>query len=243
MRMTGNSTGLMVMLRLTRQGATEKHARIIMGAMRQFAEEGYESMRIEELAAELGIAKGSIFQHFGSKANLFLEAYKQAVSLLPSYLDAPPEVLRFGFFEILRYWLSRTEHLVREDWVPYRVTLLGNYGIGIQLRREINRFMVQEDPYGTLELVRLGITRGEVRTDIDPDLIASVLDWTMERFQDTLLTEELDPRLFRRHDMAPDRVAAKIDDFVAMLRGAVGQPSTQSSRSPTHFDSVQGTVD
>ena len=29
-------------------------------------------------------------------------------------------------------------------------------------------------------------------------MIVSILDWMMERFQDALLTEELDPGLFRR---------------------------------------------
>ena len=34
----------------------------------------------------------SIFQHFGSKARLFLQAYKRAVLTLPAWLDAPDDV-------------------------------------------------------------------------------------------------------------------------------------------------------
>ena len=48
-------------------------------AMRHFAEHGYQGARVEDLAREVGIAKGSIFQHFGSKAGLFLATYKRAV--------------------------------------------------------------------------------------------------------------------------------------------------------------------
>ena len=94
-------------------------------------------------------------------------------------------------------WL-RTEHLVREDWIPYRVSLLGNYGTDLPLKREINRFMLAEDPYGTVAFVRFGLERGEVRKDLDQEMVVSILDWTIERFQDALLTEELDPGLFRR---------------------------------------------
>jgi AcrR family transcriptional regulator len=57
--------------------------------MKHFAEHGYQGARIEDMAADLGIAKGSIFQHFGSKAGLFLETYKRAVASLPGWLDAP----------------------------------------------------------------------------------------------------------------------------------------------------------
>jgi len=39
-----------------------------------------------------------------------------------------PEIRESGFFTVVRYWLERTEHLIREDWIPYRVSLLGNYG-------------------------------------------------------------------------------------------------------------------
>jgi TetR/AcrR family transcriptional regulator len=198
-----------------------KRVRIVDAAMRSFAEHGYHAARIEDLAAQLGFAKGSIFQYFGSKAGLFLEAYKKAVRSFPAYLDSPPQVRDKGFFEILRYWLLRTERLVREDWIPYRVALLGNYGVDLSLKREINRFLLAEDPYGSTAFVRLGIARGEVRSDIDPALIVSILDWTMERFQDALLTEELDPGLFP-HPADPEKNETRINQFLEVLRGAIG---------------------
>jgi TetR/AcrR family transcriptional regulator len=204
-----------------------KRARILDAALRHFAERGYESARIEDLAAGLGIAKGSIFQHFGSKDGLFLAAYKSAVGMLPSYLDAPEDVRREGFFATLRYWLERTDHLVREDWVPYRMTLLGNYGTDLKLRREINRFLAEQDPYGTAAFVRLGIERGEVRNDVDEEMVVSILDWTMDRFQDALLTAELDPGLFRRNGERPERTQARIEQFLAILRGAIGSGASK----------------
>src|SRR5580698_264948 len=198
-----------------------KRARIVDAALRHFAEQGYHAARIEDLSAQLDVAKGSIFQYFGSKAGLFLEAYIKAVRSFPAYLQCPPQVREKGFFEILDYWLSRTERLVREDWIPYRVALLGNYGVDLALKREINRFLLAEDPYGSTAFVRLGIARGEVRSDIDPPLIVSILDWTMERFQDALLTEELDPGLFP-HPADPAKNQARIHQFLLVLRGAIG---------------------
>ena len=61
--------------------------------MRHFAERGYHATRIEDIATELSIAKGSVFQHFGSKEGLFLAAYKKAVASFAAYLDAPPAVI------------------------------------------------------------------------------------------------------------------------------------------------------
>ncbi len=206
-----------------RSARTEaKRDAIIECAMRHFAEDGYQGARVEDVATELGIAKGSIFQHFGSKAGLFFESYKKAASSQSAWLDAPAKVLEKGFFETLTYWLERTEHLIREDWIPYRVILVGNFGTDMKLKRDINRFLVSEDPYGTLEFVEFGIERGEIRKDVDLELMVSMIDWLAERFQDALVTEELDPGLFHRHKDRPDRQQARIGEFVDILRRAIG---------------------
>ena len=163
---------------LSRSARTEaKRDRIIDAAMRHFAEHGYQGARVDDIAGELGIAKGSIFQHFGSKSGLFFEAFKKAIRSLPAWLDAPQDVLDEGFFACVRYWLEQTGHLVTEDWVPNRVALIGTYGTDLLLKREINRWLVSEDPYGTLDFVEFGIAarrgprRHRPRADrVDPGL-------------------------------------------------------------------------
>lgn len=199
-----------------------KRGRIIEAATKHFAEYGYHDARVGDIAVALGIAKGSIFQHFGSKDGLFFEVYKRAVRSFAKYLDAPPEVRQVGFFDVLRYWLESTEHLVHEDWIPYRISLLGNYGTDLVLKREINRFLLSEDPYGTVMFVRYGIERGELRDDLDLEMMVSIIDWMVERFQDALLTAELDPGLFRRQGELAEKKEARIQQFLAVLQRAIG---------------------
>jgi TetR/AcrR family transcriptional regulator len=205
-----------------------KRARIIDAAMRHFAEQGYDAARVGDIAAELGIAKGSVFQHFGSKDGLFFEVYKRAVRAFPAYLDAPAEAREQGFFQVLRYWLVSTEHLIHEDWIPYRISLLGNYGTDLSLKREINRFLMTEDPYGTVAFVRFGVQRGEVRKDLDVEMIVSILDWTVERFQDALLTEELDPGLFRKQGEIGEKKEMRINQFLDLLQRAIGSDTARA---------------
>jgi len=199
-----------------------KRSRIVEAATRHFAEHGYHAARVGDIAIALGIAKGSIFQHFGSKDGLFFEVYKKAVHSFSRYLHVPDEVRSQGFFEILRYWLVRTEHLVHEDWILYRIYLLGNYGTDLVLKREINRFLIAEDPYGTVEFVRFGIERGELRKDLDVEMMVSIIDWMVERFQDALLTAELDPGLFRRQGELAEKKEARIQQFLDILKRAIG---------------------
>jgi AcrR family transcriptional regulator len=205
------------------QGIDRKARRdqIVDVAMRHFAEHGYAGAHVEDIATEVGVAKGTVFLHFGTKESLFLEVYRAAVGQLPAWLDAPEDVLDDGFWAVLDYWLRRTEEFVTEEWVPNRVAMIGRRDTGLGLRRPIDRLMRSEDPYGTLEFVEFGVQRGEIRDDVDVDMIASMLDWVAERFQDALGSEELDPGLVHRASPAPGRATARIREFLELLRSGI----------------------
>jgi TetR/AcrR family transcriptional regulator len=201
--------------------AEDRRSRIIDAAMQHFAEHGYRGGRVEDIASDCGVAKGTVFLDFGSKEGLFLAAYQRAVSMLPAWLDAPEEVVGRGFWATLDYWLERTEEFNASDWVSNRVAMIGRYDTGLKLRQPIDRFMRSEDPYGTLELVEFGVRRGEIREDVDVEMIASMLDWLAERFQDALESEELDPGLIHRR---PERRSMRIKEFVEVLRSGIAAP-------------------
>jgi hypothetical protein len=71
---------------------------------------------------------------------------------------------------------------------------------------------------GTLEFVEFGVRRGELRDDVDVEMMASVLDWLAERFQDALVSEDLDPGLIHRR---PERRNMRIEEFVEVLRRGI----------------------
>jgi TetR/AcrR family transcriptional regulator, cholesterol catabolism regulator len=198
--------------------APARRERILESAMRHFAERGYRGTRVEDVAIEVGVAKGTVFLDFGSKEGLFLEAFKRAVSMLPAWLDAPGEIVNQGFWAVLDWWLQRAEDLVTSDPVPNRVALIARYDTGLDIRRPVDRYMRSEDPYGTLDFVEFGVKGGEIRDDVDAEMIASILDWMAERFQDALVSEDLDPGLIHRR---PERRPMRIKEFVEVLRGGI----------------------
>jgi TetR/AcrR family transcriptional regulator len=202
----------------------QKRSLILDAAMRHFAEHGYEAARVGDMANHLGIAKGSVFQHFGSKDGLFFETYKSALRSLPPYLDVPAEVKDAGFFAVVRHRLSVGPQFLEKYRVPYRLVLLGNYGSDLNLKKRITRFVGTEDPLGATELIKMGLESGEVRTDIDQFLITSFLECTFERMHDFLLTAEVDPELFHRSANSNGNKERMIDHFVTVLRGAIGVP-------------------
>ena len=140
----------------------------------------------------------------------------------PSISTHPPKFVPPDSSKCFVTGWCEPKHLLREDWIPYRISLLGNYGTDLVLKREINRFLITEDPYGTVSFVRFGVERRELRKDMDMEMIVSILDWMMERFQDALLTAELDPGLFRRQGELPEKKEARIQQFLAVMQRAIG---------------------
>jgi AcrR family transcriptional regulator len=200
-----------------------KRARIVEVAMRHFAEHGYKDARVDDMASDLGISKASIFQHFKTKEALFFAAYRRSAESLRSYLDVPEELRRQGFFPILRYWMEQTETNARERWIAWQVMVVGTYGTDLALRRQLNGYLAEQDPWGTRQFVELGLSRGELRTDLAPGLLASAIDWLMERFQDGILHAELYPRMFGGAEAAPLTTRQRIEQFIRLLEGAVGR--------------------
>ncbi len=200
----------------------QKRTLILNAAMHHFAEHGYEAARVGDMANHLGIAKGSVFQHFGSKDGLFFEAYKSAMRSLPRYLDVPSDVKNGGFFAVVRYRLSLPVQFWEQYRVQYRIVLLGNYGSELSLKKRIARFVATEDPLGATAFVKMGIERGELRSDVDPLLITSILECTFERMQDSLLTGEGDRELFHRTGDFNGNREQVIEQFINVLRGGIG---------------------
>ena len=203
----------------------ERQRQIVTAAMAQFAAHGYEAATIEQVARAAGVAKGAVIGYYSSKAGLFLAAYQAATRAFNRYLDAPAEVCDAGFFAVITYWLERTSHLVHVDLIAYRVVLLGNYCADLHIKRGIPQFLLREDPYGTADFIAFSIARGEVRADIDIRLMVSLVGWLMDRFQDALVTQELDPGLFGASAEPPEVQQRRVRQFIQLLRGAIGTPA------------------
>jgi len=75
--------------------------------------------------------------------------------------------------------------------------------------------------------MKLGIERGEVRKDLDLALITAFLECTFERMQDSLLTGESDRELFHRTGQVGGNREELVDQFLKILRGAIGTSSAE----------------
>lgn len=86
-----------------------KRAAILDAAKRLFSTQGYDGVSMDQIAAEAGVSKLTVYSHFGDKEALFVEAVKaHCEAQLPASMfaaaDAAP--LREGLLQIVRAFFA-----------------------------------------------------------------------------------------------------------------------------------------
>jgi AcrR family transcriptional regulator len=96
--------------------ATDERRRIILAAALEIlSRHGFAAARLDDVAAQAGVAKGTLYLYFPNKQTLFKELIRSYLSPLFDKLaqdtlpDVPPQVFIAHFFEMFRTQVLGTE--------------------------------------------------------------------------------------------------------------------------------------
>ena len=89
---------------MPRLPAAERRAGLIDAAMAVFSAEGYQATTMDAVAAEAGVTKPVLYQHFSSKRDLFLHLLSEVADRMRTVVveavaqaSTPREQVQFGF--------------------------------------------------------------------------------------------------------------------------------------------------
>ena len=150
--------------------AMETRERIYETATRLIGEEGFDQVSVERICKLAGVAKGSFYHHFKTKADLIVEGY----SLCDRYFeekvrghfaspDAPGRIREFMAHQV-SYAVETGLDLIRQ---VYKSQLENGTRFFISTERSL--------PAILREVIKEGQARGELRTDLDPDYVTAYL--------------------------------------------------------------------
>ena len=87
-------------------------------SMKLFAEKGYDATSIEEITANVGVAKGTLYYHFSSKEEIFQFLIEEGVKLLKNSVEIKTEKLESSIDKIKAVVLIEIKVLVKyEDFM------------------------------------------------------------------------------------------------------------------------------
>jgi AcrR family transcriptional regulator len=156
------------MVRITADVKETTRARLLAAAAQEFARAGFDRANIDAISLAAGYAKGTIYNYFPSKEELFLavveEASAQAAATAPAPAGAPAWQRLTTALAGFCGWAEQQEPLAR---VLVRECLMGTPGL-------YPRVIGAEWPLTTqLEaIIADGMHDGEIRGDVPADLLA-----------------------------------------------------------------------
>lgn len=160
----------------------DKKERVMRAAIEEFQTHGFENAKIEAIAQNAEVAKGSIYQYFDDKKELFLYSVTWALEYFMKIIDRQTPLHDMDVYD---YFLSgsreRFELLKREPLlVAFSMDVAsGKYGsLAKEANSELNRIGKEYE----LRLIANGKKRGTIRDDLDDKILLLFFQGVTEKF-------------------------------------------------------------
>lgn len=215
----------------------DKRARFTSAALDEFALHDYRTASLSRIVNTVGIAKGSVYQYFEGKQELYLYVVTLAAETKFGFIDRSlPEGID-DFFE--RFKLT-VYHGARFDFSQPRLgSILYNatyepsgpetLAVSAQLKAASFDYL--------RGLVEAGIQQGDLRDDLDVEftvfalyqLAASLREYLSERFAFSFKDAVRDGA---GSPVGDDDLGRVLDELVGLLRGGLARPAAAQRAPP-----------
>lgn len=199
----------------------DKRNLIIDLALDEFSKYDYKNASISRIVARAGIAKGSLYQYFEDKRDLFLYLVEISGQAKMEYLrSSRPAGGDMDFYTHLRWLFSAAIRFGLENprlsQIGYRLLNSEN-----PVRSDNFKNLSQAALVFYKDLITGGQQRGDIHPDLDPDLCARILSAMLTHLsQDLIEHANLDPTTGEKHGLAHGNwqaVESKFSQIVTIL--------------------------
>lgn len=157
----------------------ERRIAILKAAGRVFYYKGYEGTKIEDVAKEAGIGKGTVYEYFESKQQLFEEMVAENRR---HYIQSVLEAVKTGrnfrekFIALAKYQAN----LVQEH-----LAFFENLAESKIMAREMGALILEQN-IKVAEILKTvvleAMKNGELRSDLDLDIVSSLIFGTINQY-------------------------------------------------------------
>ena len=143
--------------------------KIFEASMKLFAEKGYDATSIEEITANVGVAKGTLYYHFTSKEEIFYFLVEEGIKLMQNSIDIKTSKLNNYIDKLKAIVLIQIKVVVKYENL---ITILLSQFWGKEERNQKCKEHVYNYISKVEEIVKEGIEKGEIKKG-NPEAIAS----------------------------------------------------------------------
>lgn len=206
----------------------EKQHRILDAAIAQFAQNGYEQTSMNRVVHEAGISKGSLFQYFNSKFDLFNTVVSYATKLVRAKLrDQRDATRQQPFSHRLTRILDAGFQFIREHPLLSRIYFQMLHSGKAPCGDSKLSGLHSESVSFLSRIIQEGVENGDLREDLDVNKTAFLLNGVMLQLLHAYYTEHVDSGfgLYRGDERdVQDWINTTVDVFV----NGVGSSTTST---------------
>ena len=211
-----------------------RRAAIVEAAEAEFGAHGFSNGSLNVIARRAGVAKGSLFQYFADKRDLYAYIADVASQRVRAYTDDVIRELdpRRPFFEfltdLLDAWVAYYAEHPRERSLHAAATLEVDTDARVSVQNVIHRHYLEV----LRPLVRDAHVRGDLRPDSDTDVLLSLLLMIFPHLALAPYMRGLDP-ILGLDEPTPEQPALAVRRLVAVLSAAfcAPKPAIRPTRS------------
>lgn len=147
--------------------------RILAAAAVLFSEQGYDAASVSAIAERAGISKANVFHHFSSKNELYI-AVLQAACRDTERIQAFTHDTGPFFERLSNFAAAQLANMLEQSGVS-RLILRELLKGGETHGRELAEKVFGDNFARLVDILRLGQRDGELRSDLDPAMVATLL--------------------------------------------------------------------
>lgn len=159
------------------KGEQELRERILGAALEMFLKFGFSKVTMDELAADLGMSKKTIYAYFPSKDDLVRELVEKTLQSIEARVDRIVFSRKLDFVEKLKQLLIFVGMTISNSGQAFNTDLQKN-APGVW--KEIDEFRRKKIVANFGRLFQEGIRKGVFRSDINPELLVRMYANTVQ---------------------------------------------------------------
>lgn len=169
----------------------EKQEKVMRSAISEIIKYGFDKANVGNIAKNAGVAKGSLYQYFENKRELFLFSMKWSMEFLVKKYDKYV-TLKDKEMDIFEFFYKNSKESMikmreeREIVIFVQDVFLGKYS---SLTDESMEYMIKLSDEYLLNLIKDGKNNGSIRCDIDDKILSLFMTGVSFKIKEYLMNK------------------------------------------------------
>ncbi|MDD3224708.1 MAG: TetR/AcrR family transcriptional regulator [Clostridium sp.] len=203
----------------------KKRNKIIRAAVMEFSNKGYDKGNVSEIAKEAGVSKGSMYQYFNNKKDIYLYCFEKAYEIYLRYFeDKTKKYEKMSIFDYMYLAFKMSWPFFVDKREMYIFIQNAYFDINSEVHSEVIKIAYRESkPYLKMltEMIDMNKEKGLIKTKISTDLILMYLEAILSKFKEKMkiIAKENGKEAY---DMPFEEFDTLIKDMISLIKNGIG---------------------